>query len=203
MRGKSILKKIPDCIIPAAGRSRRMGSWKAALPWGEMTVLEKVTSEAVAAGCRTFVVGGYRHGELKRILTGREGLVILRNPSWRFGMDTTIKTALPSVTTDWFFVVPVDMPLVGQDDYKKLTAAALANPDMEVVRPSFEGRAGHPVLIRRTLVPALLRAPRGVQLKHSLEGRRVLSIDWHHDGVIRDLDTPIDYEQIKAGVGGP
>jgi molybdenum cofactor cytidylyltransferase len=180
-----------------------MGSWKAALPWGEMTVLERVTSEAVAAGCRTFVVGGYRYSELKRILTGREGIVILQNPSWRFGMDTTIKTALPSVTTDWFFVVPVDMPLVGREDYKRLAAAALTNPDTDVIRPSFERRAGHPVLIRRNLVPDLLRAPRGVQLKHSLEGRKILSIDWDHDGVIRDLDTPLDYEKIKVSAGEP
>ena len=177
-----------------------MGSWKAALPWGEMTVLEKVTSEAVAAGCRTFVVGGYRHDDLKRMLAGRASIVILQNPSWRFGMDTTIKIALPSVTTDWFFVVPVDMPLVGREDYIRLAAVALANQDKEVIRPSFEGKAGHPVLIRSTLVPDLLRAPKGIQLKHSLVGRRVLSIDWDHDGVIRDLDTPLEYQDIKGSV---
>jgi molybdenum cofactor cytidylyltransferase len=168
-----------------------------------MTVLERVTSEAVAAGCRTFVVGGYRHEDLKRMMAGREGIVVLENPSWRFGMDTTIKTALPSVTTDWFFVVPVDMPLVRREDYNKLAAAALANPDTEVIRPSFQGRAGHPVLIRSTLVDDLLKAPKGVQLKHSLVGRRILSIDWDHDGVIRDLDTPLDYRAVKEGAGNP
>ena len=193
---------MPDCIIPAAGRSRRMRGWKPGLPWGDVTMVEKVISEAVAAGCRVIVTGGFRFFRLTRILENYNDsdngdncndVILVRARSWRKGMDVSIRSALNEISSDRFFIVPADMPLIKSDDYRRL-----ANIDAAmVIRPSFAGKRGHPVLLDSKIALDLRMSPSGTPVRTVLEKYKTITVPWGHEGVIRDFDTRSEYAAFK------
>ncbi len=187
---------MPDCIIPAAGRSRRMRGWKPGLPWGDVTMVEKVISEAVAAGCRVIVSGGFRFSRLKRILENCDdcdNVILVRARSWRKGMNVSVCSALDKIKSERFFIVPADMPLIKRDDYRCLA-------DIEggmVIRPSFAGMRGHPVLMDSKIVDELKALPAGTPVRAVLENYETITVPWGHEGVIRDFDTRSEYDAFK------
>ncbi len=184
---------IPDCIITAAGRSSRMQLWKPGLPWGNMTIVEKVVSEAMAAGCRVIVVGGFRYARLKKILAEYDGVSLVRAKGWRRGMDVSVRSALDRIQSNRFFIVAADMPMITRDDYLKLADFNGA----DVIRPTFAGKPGHPVLLDKSVSGYIRNSPQGIPIKHVLEKIPKLFVPWNHDGVIRDIDTLDEYFLAK------
>jgi len=186
-----------------------MGGWKPALKWDSKTVIEKVVSEARGAGCRVIVLGGYNFERLGRILQwisnptmrdvseeNRTVSVLLRAANWKLGMDATIRSGLGELCGSKFFIVPGDMPLIRSDDYVKL--AAFENGP--IVRPVFEGRPGHPVLLNRCMAEVIRRAAAGTPIRSLIARYRTLLIPWEHEGVVRDLDTRDEYERFNPEI---
>ena len=191
----------PDCVVPAGGRSSRMGKWKLALPWGTGTgtVLGAVIDAASEAGCRVIVAGGYRYRRLRK-LAGDRALVV-RCRRWRRGMAATLARGLREVRTPMFFVTPADMPMIGPEDYRRLAESALTGPP--AVRPAYGGRPGHPVLIGVRLIPLLSEAVSGpAPFRKALAGAGAVEVEWDSPRVAADLDTPEDYEAALRAYGG-
>ena len=185
--------EIPDCIIPAAGYSRRMGAWKPQLPWEDTTIVERVVQEAQKAGCRVIVVGGYRFRRLRKLLHNYTDLVLLQADNWKIGMGATLCSALDSVRTRQFFVVPADMPRIRADDYIRLAAMDKAS----VIRPVFNNKPGHPVLIDALLIEKLLLIPKNRGFQEFLAAYKPVLIGWDHAGVIQDMDT---MDELSGGL---
>jgi molybdenum cofactor cytidylyltransferase len=63
--------------------------------------------------------------------------------------------------------------------------------------PSYRMRAGHPVLVPRSYWPAILALPRGASLRSvwQMEGSRIHWVTVDTSSVLRDMDTPEDYER--------
>lgn len=189
------MKKIPDCIIAAAGRSSRMKSWKPGLAWGGSTVLETVVDTALEAGCRVIVVGGYRFRLTSGLMAGRENVTVVRARRWRKGMDESIRRGIREVQGNRFFVVPGDMPLIAASDYRRLAEAGGG----EVVRPVRNGQPGHPVLFGAESASAVMRGRSGTPLRQLLGALKVLLVEWDRDGVVVDIDTPEVYGKYRPG----
>jgi len=201
-----LIKKMYDCLIPVGGRSSRMGGWKPALNWNSETVIEKVVFEAEKAGCRTIVLGGYNFARLEEIFGWNSNLtmenvagekhrvpILLKAADWELGMDATIRSGLDELRSDRFFIVPGDMPLIRSDDYIRLASFG----DGPIVRPVFEGRPGHPVLLDRCMAEAIRTAAAGKPIRNLMTRYRTLLVLWEHEGVIRDLDTANDYDGLR------
>ncbi|RKX78018.1 MAG: hypothetical protein DRP49_01355 [Spirochaetes bacterium] len=200
------MKTMPDCIVAAGGLSSRMKSWKPALSWGSETMLVKTVAEALSAGCRVIVAGGYRYEELSGLLDNLKssGRLILHNSrEWDKGMDETVRSALEEISSESFFVVPVDMPLITTEDYRKLTILAESCEDFAkdegpvAFRPFYNGVPGHPVLLNRAAGKILESSPAGIPIRTVLEGVTVILESWEHEGVIQDIDTLSEYESLK------
>jgi len=200
------LKSIPDCIVAAGGLSSRMKIWKPSMPWGSETILQKTVREAISAGCRVIVAGGYRYEDLSGLLeaiNGFDRLILHHSRKWEKGMDETVRSALTGIISKSFFVVPADMPLIHSEDYRKLTIYAesygdFANNEAPVVfRPSYNGVPGHPVLLNKAAGEILESSPAGIPIRTVLEGITVITEPWGHEGVIRDIDTLSEYETFK------
>jgi len=197
-------KKIYDCLIPVGGRSSRMDTWKPALDWDSGTVIEKVVSEAMEAGCRVIVLGGYNFARLqgilgwnfKRRLAAEENCgmpVLLKAADWELGMDATIRSGLDRLCGERFFIAPGDMPLIRSDDYIRLASFE----DGPIVRPVFEGKPGHPVLLDRFMAEVIKTAAAGTPIRCLMASHHTLLAPWNHEGVIRDLDTVGDYDSLR------
>ena len=170
-----------------------MGAWKPVLKWGGTTVIEAVVNTAVSAGCRTIVAGGHRYEELRGILAGKDRVVLVKSVGWRSGMDATIRGALEFLESESSFIVPGDMPLVRKTDFLRL----VREWNGIFSRPIYNGTPGHPVLAGPAAIEIIAESPVGVPLKNVLSGLSVGLIPWDHPGVVRDLDTPDDYEAVR------
>lgn len=178
-----------DCIVPAGGRSERMGSWKPLLPFDGSTIIERVVERALSACSRVILVTGYRAGELEAVFRGRPRVSIVENRGWRLGMFSSIQRGAAAVATRRFFVILGDMPWVGPEIYRAL----LRFPETEVVFPVFDGVRGHPVLFGGRMKEAILRAdPAKGSMRNIAAQFSVRELSWQDDSILRDIDTKGD-----------
>ncbi len=191
-------------VVLAAGLSRRMGTNKLLLPFGESTVLSHIVS--TLQDCRLdeiVVVTGHEREKVEEML-GRHrdaglgsGFRFVYNPNYATGeMLSSIQVGLAEMRShcDAALIVLGDQPHIERRIVDQVIAA---HKPGAVVIPSFNRRGGHPILIDRARWPEVLALPIDSNLREMLRARA----DWVHyvavdtQTVLRDVDTPKDYEQ--------
>jgi molybdenum cofactor cytidylyltransferase len=178
-----------DCIIPAAGRSERMGRWKPVLPFGGRTIIESVVAAALRVCPRVLLVTGYRGDECAAVFRGEPRVIPVVNEDWPLGMFSSIRLGMSCVSTSRFFVTLGDMPWITAAVY----AALLHRDEADVVFPVHAGSRGHPVLFRECVRPAVASAdPRTGSMRTIAASFRVGEVSWPDDSVLRDIDTASD-----------
>jgi len=192
-------------LIPAAGKSRRMGRPKLSLPWGRGTILEHVIAAVMRGGAEAVVVVvGPRDDEL-RGLAEKAGAGVLELAEATAEMRDTIERGLewleeryqPSPDDGWL-LLPADHPCVDKQVVQQLLAAREREPGRSIVVPAFDGRRGHPAWIGWRHVAGIRALPRGVGLNAYLRQHsgNTLEVPVATASVLWDLDTPEDYERL-------
>jgi len=178
-----------DCIIPAAGRSERMGRWKPVLPFGESSIIQTVVAAALRACPRVILVTGYRAAELAAIFRGEPRVNPVVNEEWHLGMFGSVRLGVSHAGTSRFFVTLGDMPWITEAVYEAL----LRQDEADVVFPVHGGRRGHPVLFHERVKAAVATADavRG-SMRAIVESFPVREMHWPDDSVVRDIDTESD-----------
>ena len=178
-----------DCLVPGAGRSERMGSWKPALPFGESTIIQTVVSHALQVCAGVVLVTGYRAAELALLFRDAPRVRLVENPDWPLGMFSSIRRGAGHVRTARFFIMLGDMPWTAPDVYRALLQCAPA----DFVYPVFDGKRGHPVLCNARVKDDVLRAdPASGSMKEIAARRAVEELRWQDDSIHRDIDTMED-----------
>ena len=194
-------------VVPAAGKSSRMGRFKPLLPLGAETVLARSVRAFRAAGVeRVVVVTGHRADEVAAEAR-RAGAEVVHNPDHEQGMFTSIRAGVLALgdEADHFFVLPADIPLVRPETVRLLAEAHMAR-DALLTCPTFLGERGHPPLLHRNLIPLVLAHDGHGGLRtvlETVEARepdRVLDLACADAGVLADLDRLEDYEAALARV---
>lgn len=200
-------------IVLAAGESRRMGREKPLLPLGpdaRERFLERVTSEAVAAGCaRVLVVLGPHNVETVRRACGLDGqphVEVVLNPDPARGMLSSIRVGVAAAERAGAaaaLVWPADHPFARASAVHALLAAWRARePRPAVALPVHGGRRGHPVLFARATFRDLAAAPSAEGARAVVHARaakgEVLEVSVEDAGVLADVDTPEDYERFAG-----
>lgn len=193
-------------LILAAGLSSRMGEFKPLMPLRGKTLIENTVDSVFSGGATSVtVVVGYRGGEVAALLTSRYGerLHIVWNHDYAStDMLRSIQLgcrALPDC--DGFFLLPGDMPLVGRETFRLLSAAW--NPDVPgVVFPTLNGCWKHPPLIDCRLMPELLAYEGGGGLRELWRRHEewIATVSVDDEGTCVDMDTPQDYRVWRARV---
>jgi molybdenum cofactor cytidylyltransferase len=191
-------------LILAGGASTRMGSSKALLTVDGETFVSRLVRIARSGGAAdVVVVTGTHDPEIREALGHLPGTTvrIVRNPEPAGGQIASLVTGLdvvdrPGVSA--VLVMLVDHPFVSEATVAALLAA-WRHTRPPVVRPRYEGRAGHPVLFDRAAFRWLRAAPqngaRGV-VRHF--GPAAAEIDVDDEGVRLDIDTVEDYQRALA-----
>jgi len=182
-----------DCVMLAAGGSKRTEKWKMTLPFGESTVVRRSVENALQGCGRVILVTGYRAGELEALFSGNERVITVRNPGWQRGMFSSIKTGAEAVETRRFFIALGDMPLVGPSVYETL----LEYEHSDIVIPKFEGKKGHPVLLSSRVLKSIRREPDSSTLRDILALFPTLAVPVKDPGILEDIDTDRDYHKLK------
>lgn len=185
-------------VVPAAGRSRRMGSEKILLPFGGATVLETVLAKLAAADvARTVVVLRADFPEAERRARAA-GAVVVVNPDSDEEMLVSIRLGIAALegSVDAFFVWPADHPAVRPATIREL--AGRASKELAVI-PVFSGRRGHPAILGAGLASDVERIPADSGLRQLWRTRadavRELAVD--DPGVLENLDDPETYERAR------
>jgi molybdenum cofactor cytidylyltransferase len=191
-------------IILAAGQSSRMGRPKALLltrPDGPTFVAQLADTLLQGGAPDVLVVGRADDADLGReveALGPAVRLVANKNPDQ--GQLSSLIAGLnaadrPGVTG--VLVTPVDAPLI-----KRSTVAALlsrfSSSRAPVVRATYRGRHGHPVIFGRGVFDALRRADPSQGAKAVVRAHSTTRIDLDTDdpAVVHDIDAPDDYARI-------
>jgi len=188
-------------IVLAAGLSKRMGRFKPLLPLGACRTVERVADLFLAAGIKdVLVVTGHRGAEVRQATASRR-VRWFDNPDYRNGMFTSVLAGIRALPDHCrgFFIHPADIPLVRPHTVRRVTAA-FENASTTIFYPTFDGRRGHPTLIRSCLGTQILQWPGMGGLRAFLHGHEIesLEVPVADEAVLLDLDTPEDYDRLLA-----
>ena len=186
-----------------------MGRVKALLPWPatqQPFVLHVTETLRDAATEPVAVVTGAHHDTLAPVLDAA-GVAALFNPHHEQGQLSSLvhglDWAFAHTSGMWAMVTLVDVPGVTVGTVRALLGAA-PDPTIRAVRPVVAGRHGHPVLWHRHTLPLLHAADAarggGRAVMHALVAAgQVLDVPVADTGVLLDVDTPEEYQQLSVG----
>jgi molybdenum cofactor cytidylyltransferase len=166
------------------------------------TPLVRIVTEAALASAATSVtlVVGNRGDEVAAAVSDLD-VAIVDNPSYSTGLSSSLRAGIASLSekSDAALILLADMPDVGADTIDIVIDAFDPDLGRDVVVPTFEGKAGNPVLLSRRFFPALT-ALEGDMGARELIRANPESVVWVKAGpsVTRDIDTP----EALAAVGG-
>jgi molybdenum cofactor cytidylyltransferase len=193
-------------IVLAAGMSTRMGQAKVLLPWSDRrTIIEHIIDQLVLSRIpQITVVTGHQAEDVQRCVE-RYAVNVVHNAEYRTGeMLSSLKSGLKVMPShiSAALIVLGDQPrlqpkVVGQ------ILAAYSEGAGEIVAPSYQMRRGHPILIDRRYWAEILALPDGSAPRDLLERykNRIAYVTVDTDSVIRDVDTPDDYQQERKLAG--
>lgn len=183
-------------IVPAAGRSTRMGALKQLLPFGEHTVVERVISTLIASKVnRVVVVLGHRAEEIRRVLSTYP-VTITVNPDPDGDMLSSVQCGVRTAEPGHAFLIALgDQPLITAGTVDRLIEAA-ARTEAGIVVPSYQGRRGHPVLIaaRHREDILALRGDGGLKQLREQYPDAVYTMPVETDEILIDLDQYQEYK---------
>lgn len=203
-------------ILLAAGAGRRMGGPKALLAWPRFDAKGRVVVDRPLA---------IAHAEARLDAESAAVLIVTRKPLVaallryvRPGIDLLSSDAPDALgpagslafavsrlpPTNRVIVTPVDTIPVSAETVARLCARLDAEPTLLAVRPSYEGHAGHPVVLRPDALDRY-RAADPPPLRDHLRdlGDRAVVEEVDDPDVLVDLNTPVDAVSALARFGGP
>jgi molybdenum cofactor cytidylyltransferase len=189
-----------SAVVLAAGMSARMGRLKQLLPYGNHTVVEQVIATLLSAPVHEIlVVTGHERARVEGALAGWPVRTVF-NPAYAAGeMLSSVQVGLRSVAMDSRAALLVlgDMPTLESQVVRQLVEAYRAADDAAVYIPSYQMRAGHPVLVPRSFWDAILRLPSDANVRSVLRAQEtpVVWVEVSTPSVLRDMDTPEDYQR--------
>jgi molybdenum cofactor cytidylyltransferase len=177
-----------------------MGRFKLTLPWGGPngagTVIGQVVATLEAAGLgEIIVVTGHRAAEVEAALAGTAARCI-PNPDYATGeMLTSIQVGLAALRdrSAAALLCLGDQPQMEVATAQAVLAEGRATDWQAIIIPSFQMRAGHPILLPRWLWGEVLACQgtlRDVLARHR---RPTEYLVVQTPTVLADLDTPEDY----------
>lgn len=190
------MKKKLDCIILAAGLSKRMGCWKQQLPYQNGTLLDASIANALIYCARVIIVAGYQASQLINQYQKNPKIKFVVNPHYQQGMFSSIQCGVKEISCDAFFIALGDMPCIDPQVF------ALLQKKRDVVgnKILFPGNVlmtGHPVLFPKSIIPKVLQADSQTTMKQLLEPKETQYLNLPSCmGIFKDIDTLEDYDEL-------
>jgi CTP:molybdopterin cytidylyltransferase MocA len=196
-------------VVLAAGLSTRMGGVPKALlslDTGESFISRIVATFQNAGVDDVVVVLGHEAESVAAALAVDQIRArAVMNARYRSGQFSSVLKGLDAIDRPGvagMLLTLVDVPL-----FSPATVRAVLDCFREtgapIVRPVRGNEHGHPVLIGRALFAAIRAADPAIGLKPIVRANasRAGDISVTDDGAFRDVDTPADYERLRADEG--
>ncbi|HWG43034.1 MAG TPA: nucleotidyltransferase family protein [Gemmataceae bacterium] len=195
-------------VLPAAGKSIRMGRPKLVLPLGDRTILEHVVAALRQAEVEHILVVIGPHVPELAVLAEDAGALVCQLAEETADMRMTVEHGLhwleerfqPQPNDGWL-LVPADHPTLDPGVVRQLDQARRTYPERSIFLPTFQGRRGHPLLLSWRHAEEIRAQPAGQGLNIYVRQRAAdtLEVPVEMEAILWDLDTPEDYERLRRG----
>jgi molybdenum cofactor cytidylyltransferase len=164
-----------------------------ALPLGDKTVIERSVEGMLPYVDRVIVVLGWQAARLRDMLASYDKVDLVHNEQYERGMFSSVRVGVAEVRARSFYLLPGDIPLVPAQVYVQLDGAA-----GDIIIPTCNGRRGHPVRFDSRLIHEILALPEEATLRDYVAGKGYVTVEVADERILRDIDTPEDYEALLA-----
>jgi len=190
-------------IIPAAGRSLRMGARKLLMPWGASTVIEHVLGAWRASSVTRVVVVVCPGDDELRAVCARCGADVVVPEAAPAEMKASVRLALDFVQrrygpegSDVWLLAPADMPRLSSRVIEQLLQRHDPG-DPRIIVPTRGERRGHPVLFPWSLAGDVNRLAENEGVNALLARFAVRTMECDDPGILDDVDTQDDYRRLQ------
>ncbi|MEA3180206.1 MAG: hypothetical protein QOI59_3729 [Gammaproteobacteria bacterium] len=196
-----------SAVLLAAGSSSRMqGDLKQLLPLptqaGEEPAV-RITARALLAAQpeEVVVVTGHRGREVMQALEELP-VTFAPNPRHAQGQMTSVMAGLAALTAPCSAVMIclADLVTVQPEDYRELAQLFAELPRDAILIPFHAGKRGNPVTFAASRVPEVLAGTIDPGCRRLIEDHPadVVRHEFSHGRFCTDMDTPQDYQSIRA-----
>ena len=158
-------------IILAAGKGSRFGMPKVDAVFGGITFLERIRNTLAVAGINDVFVA--------------------RNLPTSDMLESLQYATRQSTDAAGYLIFPVDHPFVNATTIVDMTTSFTLHPNA-VIRPLYESRTGHPIIIPRCLDLWMPGVTGGLAQIIRQSGIEVLNLPTADSGVLRNINTAAD-----------
>ena len=189
-----------SAILLAAGASRRMGRPKQLLKFGRGTMLEEAIEPLLRSRVReVLVVLGHRADEIRRSIAMLPVRVAINSDPDR-GMLSSVQCGVmaASADADAFLVALGDQPFLCAHVIDALIRA-FKDSHRGIVVPVWMGRRGHPIILDARYASCILGMGQAGTLRDVVRAHAddVLEVSVGTEDILRDMDTPEEYEEAR------
>jgi CTP:molybdopterin cytidylyltransferase MocA len=180
-----------------------MGRPKPLLQVNGQTFVRRIIETLRAGGIDGIAVVLRPHSEAGAEVVAGGGRVVV-NPRADDGQLSSLIAGLDAVDApgvDAVLVTLVDVPLIQPSTVRALVERA-GRSSASVLRAVYRGAHGHPVIFTRGIFGALRAADPALGAKAVLRHVHVEDVEVDDPFVVRDFDTPDEYEQLRANERG-
>lgn len=187
-----------------------MGRDKALLAWPPQVSVESwrdtflgAAIERLQAVCElVIVVVGTNSETLAPFVYSSSADALVVNPDPQRGQFSSLRIGLQEVLNqgrDAAFVALVDRPPASESTYESLRQEFLeTSSDCLAVVPEYSGKHGHPIVIGREMIEAMLRAPADSNAREVMHAHqeRITYFTVNDPFVTMNINTAEDYERL-------
>jgi len=187
-----------SCIILSAGESRRMGTIKQLLPYGEKTVIEATIENYLQANLNEVIVvlGSFAKLIKERLISYPVKIAI--NERYIEGMLSSVQCGImmANENSDAFMIGLCDQPFIASSIINSLIEQFQIQ-EKGIIIPSYNYKRGHPIIIHNKYVDYIFHLDQNIGLRQLIHNYSddVFNLDISSDAIIRDMDFPEDYER--------
>jgi molybdenum cofactor cytidylyltransferase len=197
-------------VIPAAGRSRRMGRPKLLLPWHDGTVFSALLTAWKHSRVERVVVVVHPDDEEIAAIGRAMGVHVVVPAAPPAEMKDSVALGLawiearfgPPADAAWL-LAPADLPLLSPQVIDVLLSTHVANCSaaqagvaLPILVPTYSGRRGHPVLFPWSLASEVQHLAAGEGVNALIKRAAVSQIECGAAAAPADIDTPDDYQRL-------
>lgn len=195
-----------SAILLAAGESKRMGEQdKLFLKYKGNWIINHVMQNLWASRKSELVI--VMNNNDNDLLNGQrsEEIQVVVNPDYKRGMTTSIQAGVnaASRSATGYMICLADQPLMKADEYNEIMERfelLVKHDPKSIVVPFYEGQKGNPVIFSEVHREAILNHQEMEGCKQIVQTNKqhVYKVEMHSDHILRDVDTPEDYEGLVA-----
>ncbi len=188
-----------NLIILTAGQSSRMGENKALLRVENSFVLEFLLKKMMQITENIFVVTGRNKNEIEQAIKSIDAfgkVKIIYNENHHLGMFSSIQKGLNAIQNSHPILLQmIDQPFLPVGIYEKLVNSF--QPNMKILQPSYQKKAGHPIIFNSQFKKIILNYAKTANLKEIInqhsEDRSFMDVD--DERILQNLNTKEKFKE--------